>query len=241
MIVIPSIDLRGGNCVRLEQGDFSRETTYQIDPVDQSREFFEQGAQCLHVVDLDGAKFESQRQVTAIAKIRKEFPGKIQVGGGIRTQSDIESLLDMGIDRIVLGSLSVTNSSLTKAFFERFGVERFVIALDFHIQKSIPLLAIKGWQQQTNISLWDTVKEYSSKTILLCTDISRDGMGEGPSFDFYRELCTKWQGELIQASGGITTYKDIKDLKELGLGSAIVGKAFYQGKMSVDGAIECLK
>jgi phosphoribosylformimino-5-aminoimidazole carboxamide ribotide isomerase len=137
--------------------------------------------------------------------------------------------------------LSVTQRDLTLSFLERFGPDKIILALDVRMQDKVPLLAIKGWLETTPLSLWELLKWYPSQVQILCTDISKDGMEKGPSFELYRELLARHGGGLIQASGGITTLDDLLDLKNLGLGSAVVGKAIYQGRFKVSEGIECLK
>jgi len=240
MKIIPSIDLQNGKCVRLEQGDFVRQTIFETDPSVKAVDFYREGARTLHVVDLDGARDETLKQDSVISKIRSCFPGTLQVGGGIRSQSQIDALLAMGVDRIVLGSLSVLDSDLTKRFLTRFGVDKITLALDFRLMDSLPILAIKGWQETTRLNLWDVLARFPSQVEILCTDIAKDGMGQGPSMAFYQELVKKHQGARVQASGGITTLDDLRSLDALGLGSAIVGKAVYQGQISLREAVSCL-
>lgn len=240
MKIIPSIDLQNGSCVRLEQGDFSRQTIYDLSPSAKAYEFYREGARALHVVDLDGAREEGLKQDSAISKIRQSFPGTLQVGGGVRCESQIESLLSLGADKVVLGSLSVLDSDLTQRFLSRYGHDKIVLALDFRLLGPLPMIAIKGWQEATLWSLWDILERFSDKVEVLCTDISKDGMGLGPSMDFYQELVKRHPSSRLQASGGITTLEDLRSLDALGFGSAIVGKAFYQGKISVREALACL-
>ncbi len=240
MKIIPSIDLQNGKCVRLQQGDFRRQTIYDDSPSAKAQEFYGEGARDLHVVDLDGAREESLKQNTAISKIRHAFAGTLQVGGGIRNQSHIEALFALGVDKIVLGSLSILDSDLTQSFISKFGFEKIVLALDFKLVDEVPMIAIKGWQETTPWTMWDILERFSDQVEILCTDISKDGMGLGPSIRFYQELVKRHACCRIQASGGITTLEDLYSLNALGIGSAIVGKAFYQGKLSVGEAVECL-
>ncbi|MEI8024999.1 MAG: 1-(5-phosphoribosyl)-5-[(5-phosphoribosylamino)methylideneamino] imidazole-4-carboxamide isomerase [Pseudomonadota bacterium] len=240
MKIIPSIDLQNGKCVRLEQGDFNRQTIYDLSPSAKAQEFYREGARSLHVVDLDGAREEGMKQDSAISQIRQAFPGALQVGGGIRNQIQIEALFDLGVDKIVLGSLALLDSDLTQSFISKYGFEKIVLALDFRLVGSLPMIAIKGWQEATPWSLWDVLERFSDQVEILCTDISKDGMGFGPSMGFYQDLVKRHAPNRIQASGGITTLEDLRSLNALGFGSAIVGKAFYQGKISLKETLECL-
>lgn len=241
MIVIPSIDIQNGKCVRLEQGDFNRQTNYQMEPSTQASHFYRQGAQVLHVVDLDGARFENYRQISMISQIRQSFGGILQVGGGIRTLAQIEALLDIGVDRIVLGSLAIKSPSMVQDFIARLGLGKIVLALDFRLQDTLPMVALNGWQETSSLSFWDVLDSYNSKVTILCTDISRDGMESGPAFSFYEEFSKRYGGDRLQASGGVTSLADLQALKSMGIGSVIVGKALYRGTMLLSEAIKCSK
>jgi phosphoribosylformimino-5-aminoimidazole carboxamide ribotide isomerase len=138
-----------------------------------------------------------------------------------------------------LGSLVVKDPSRVQDFIARFGIEKIVLALDFRLQGALPLLALNGWQETSSLSFWDVLETYNSKVSILCTDISRDGMECGPAFSFYEEFCKRYDGDRMQASGGVNSLGDLKALKSMGIGSVIVGKALYRGTISLSEAIKC--
>lgn len=239
MIIIPSIDIQNGNCVRLTQGDFGRVSQYLLNPADVASKFSATGASVLHIVDLDGARFGMITQIDCIKSIRKSFKQIIQVGGGIRSENDIDTLLKFGIDRIVIGSSAVLNTQNTAWWLEKYGSDVIVLALDFYLDDGIPYVAIKGWQQKTKRTVWDVLGSYPTLKHLLCTDISKDGMQIGPNFQLYKEIKEKYPEIKIQASGGVSSVKDILELKRLQVDAAIIGKALYEGQLDLKEAIEC--
>lgn len=239
MIIIPSIDLQNGNCVRLVQGDFGRVSQYPLNPVDMAARFSDAGASVLHIVDLDGAKFGKITQIDSIKAIRKSFNQIIQVGGGIRSEYDIDLLLNLGVDRVVIGSIAVLNQQVTTKLLEKYGADVVVLALDFFVNGGMPYLAIKGWQEQTKRTVWEVLDSYPKLEHLLCTDISKDGMQIGPNFEFYEQIKSMYPAIKVQASGGVSTIQDILELKKLRLDAAIIGKALYEGKLDLSEIISC--
>lgn len=241
MIIIPSIDIKDGNCVRLTQGDFSRVSQYPLKPEEVAFRFFEDGASVLHLVDLNGAKFGKISQIDCIKTIRKVFKQVMQVGGGIRDDDDIDTLLNIGVNRVVIGSSAVLNIEITTKWLEKHGSDVIVLALDFRLEDSVPYLAVKGWQKQTQKSLWDVLDIYPAVSRVLCTDINKDGMGNGPNLEFYREIKKRYPNLKVQSSGGISSMEDILKLKELDLDGAIVGKALHDNKLNLREVIACLR
>lgn len=239
--IIPSIDIKDGDCVRLVQGDFAKVSQYQLKPEEVAFKFSDGGASVLHVVDLDGAKFGKISQIDCIKSIRKAFRQIIQVGGGIRSDEDIETLLNTGVDRIVIGSSAVLNIETTKQWIKKYGSDVIVLALDFKTENYIPHLAVKGWQEQTQKSLWDILNLYPMSKHILCTDINKDGMGNGPNLHFYKEIRSRYPNLQIQASGGISSIEDLMALKELNIDGAIIGKALHENKLNLQEVIRCLK
>ena len=238
MIVVPAIDLYEGSCVRLNEGRFDAVTAYSQDPVHQAQLFEAAGAVALHVVDLNGAKEGRPVHLDVIAKIKAETTLLVQSGGGLRNRDSIVSSLESGIDRVVLGSVAVTDVDMVSSLIDEYGVERFVLAFDVNIAEQ-PLLAIKGWVEKTETSLWDILSLYASYAglTILCTDIGRDGLLTGPNVDLYREGVQRFSQFSWQASGGVSQLSDLSTLKASGAASVIVGKALYEKKFELSEAI----
>ena len=190
-------------------------------------------------MDLDGARSGVIAQTNCIQSIRGAFGKIIQVGGGIRTERDIESLLNLGMDRVVIGSSAVLDVEKTVSWIDQYGADVIVLALDFCVNDDMPLLAIKGWQEKTNCSLWDVLQLYPKLKHLLCTDISKDGMKIGPNFQFYQEIKERFPGISVQASGGVSSLQDVLKLKSLQVDGAVIGKALYEGQLDLKEAISC--
>ena len=241
MTIIPAIDLQAGRCVRLFKGRFDKVTTYSDDPIALAQQYEAQGATELHIVDLEGARLGQPQAAKLIAQIKSATQLKIQTGGGIRTQTAVESLLEKGIDRVVMGSLAINQPSLIKSWMRQFGSERFVLALDVRLDDvGEPWLVTQGWQQVTTLSLWSLLTEYSvfNDLAVLCTDIDRDGVLSGPNLDLYRQCLQRFSNVDWQASGGVSQLNDLKALSSLGLKAAIVGKALYEKHFTLTAAIE---
>ena len=234
--IIPALDLIDGHVVRLHQGDYAQQTTYSDNPIEQFASYIQQGAQQLHLVDLTGAKDPSKRQTALIGKIIAATQSKIQVGGGIRTEQDVADLLAVGANRVVIGSTAVTQPDMVQGWFNKYGAEKFVLALDVRIENGRKLVAIKGWQETSTLTLENVVENYRNFGLqhVLCTDISRDGTLAGSNVQLYREVCAKFQ-----SSGGIGSLADIDALKGTGVAGVIVGRALLEGKFNVAEAIEC--
>ena len=241
MIIIPSIDIKNGSCIRLMQGDFKRVTEYFLNLKDVAAKFSCNGASVLHVVDLDGAKSGYIQQISTIKSIRSAFKKNIQVGGGVRSTNDIEALLALGVDRVVIGSSAVLDIELTTEWLEKYGEDKIVLALDFYFDNGEPYVFIKGWQEKTRFTVWDMLKIYPKLKYLLCTDISKDGMQLGPSFKFYADIKAKYPGLIFQASGGVSSLQDLIKLQDLNIDAAIVGRAIYENKFDFKEALTCLK
>ncbi|HXG39217.1 MAG TPA: 1-(5-phosphoribosyl)-5-[(5-phosphoribosylamino)methylideneamino]imidazole-4-carboxamide isomerase [Bacteroidota bacterium] len=231
MLIIPAIDIYQGKCVRLRQGQFRDQTVYSESPVDVARSFRDAGFNYLHIVDLDGAK---QGQVTNWKSLEQilALPGlKAEVGGGVRSNGDMQKLLQIGADRVVVGSIAVTLPSLVKKWIQDVGSRRIAIALD--VQKGT--IAHSGWQEQAEYSpntfLLDMVN--AGATTFICTDIDRDGMLEGPNIDLYKEIRQFFSSIELIASGGVSSLQDIEMLTKAGVSGVVVGKALYEGKIEL--------
>ncbi len=235
MNIIPAIDLRDGKCVRLYQGDFDRQTNYAQDPLALARRYEEMGCDSLHIVDLDGALTGQQQNQTIIRKIVEASTITTQLGGGIRTGSQIESWLEAGLARVVIGSLAISEPDRVRDWIAQYGSERIVLALDVNVDSAgMPRVATHGWRQAQETTLWQCLDDYESPGIrhVLCTDISRDGALTGPNLDLYRELIARYPRIQLQASGGVRSIEDLEALREIGAHAAISGRALLDGKIT---------
>ena len=237
MIIFPAIDLRGGKCVRLIQGDFDKETVYSDDPQATALRWQEAGAKFIHVVDLDGARAGSPQNLPAIKNILDAVKIPIEVGGGIRTLDDMEKLLSLGVNRVILGSVAVENPALVREAVEKFG-DKIVVGIDARGG----FVAVHGWGTSSNVTVGKLAKEIVAagvKTIIY-TDIAKDGMLSGVNADAFANLA-KFSGAQIVASGGVKSIEDIRALKARevdGVVGVIVGKAIYTGSLDLKSAIE---
>ena len=241
-MIIPALDLIDGQVVRLLQGDYGHKTAYNIDPVAQFASYRAQGAEWLHLVDLDGAKDSAKRQLPVIRQLLTETQANIQVGGGIRSESDVMQLLEIGAQRVVIGSLAVRDMDLVAGWIEKYGPERIVLALDVRIDAAgIKRVAVLGWQEDSQVALETLVERFLEVGLkhVLCTDISRDGTLSGTNVELYRDLCARYPNVGFQASGGIGGIADIEALKGTGVKGIILGRALLEGKFSVGDAIAC--
>jgi phosphoribosylformimino-5-aminoimidazole carboxamide ribotide isomerase len=237
MIIYPAIDLLDGCCVRLTQGRFDEAVRYSAYPVEALRQFEAEGAEWAHIVDLDGAREGNPRQHEMIADFVDATDLKLQVAGGIRDAAQIDFLLSEGIDRVVIGSLAVTNPVAVQGFFDRFGGERITLALDVMLMEEVPLVATSGWTETSPHTLWDVAGRFPDAHQLLVTDIGRDGMMGGPNLQLVRELAERFPGVSIQASGGVSSLGDIAALADAGAAGAIVGKALWERRFGLGEAI----
>lgn len=240
-MIIPALDLINGEVVRLQQGDYNRQTTFEYSPIAKFKEYVDAGAEYLHLVDLDGAKDPNDRQLAVISEIVKTVGAPIQVGGGIRTKADIENLLNIGVDRVVVGSTAVKNPAEVIQWFQEFGGDKIVLALDIRIEAGIKKVALSGWLETSELSLEDLIAQYQPYGLkhVLCTDISKDGMLTGSNVALYQELCAKFPDIEFQSSGGIGTIDDIKALLPTNVSGVIVGRALLEGKFTAKEAISC--
>jgi phosphoribosylformimino-5-aminoimidazole carboxamide ribotide isomerase len=235
MLLVPAIDIRGGRCVRLLQGRFDAETVYAEDPGDVLAQYLELGARRIHVVDLDGARAGSQGNREALGRLVSAAPEQtLQVGGGIRTRQTADELLALGIGRVVVGSVAVTQPDEVKAWLRELGAERVVLAFDVRIDGGgTPRLATHGWEKQTEARLWDAVEGYLAAGLqhVLCTDVARDGALSGPNVALYAEAVRRFPTVRWQASGGVSSLPDLQALAATGVASVVSGRALLEGRM----------
>ena len=241
-MIIPAIDLIDGKVVRLYQGDYGQQTTFDLSPLAQLQSYQDQGAKWLHIVDLTGAKEPAKRQTTLIAKLTAGLNANIQVGGGIRTEEQVAELLSLGVKRVVIGSLAVKEPELVKGWFNKFGSEAICLALDVNINQSgEKIVAVSGWQSGGGKSLESIVEDFSQVGLkhALVTDISRDGTLTGANTELYRELSSRYPDIAWQASGGIATLEDVAAVRDSGAAGIIIGKALLINQFNVAEAIQC--
>lgn len=232
MNIIPAIDMKDGNCVRLLQGDFDRETHYSDDPAEVARSFGGMGFSDLHLVDLDGAQSGTQRNRELVQRIVGETAMTVQLGGGIRDRQTLAAWFDAGIHRAVIGSKAVTDPASVRDWLAEFGADRIVLALDCRSDAhGTPWLATHGWTRAADITLWDCMNAYRPHGVrhVLCTDVSRDGAMTGPATELYRDFVQRCPGIALQASGGVRNIDDLKTLRAAGAAAAITGRALLDG------------
>jgi phosphoribosylformimino-5-aminoimidazole carboxamide ribotide isomerase len=241
-MLIPALDLIDGNVVRLQQGDFARQTTFANDPLPLVQAYAGAGAQYLHLVDLDGARDPAKRQIDLLRRISASTTMTVQVGGGIRSRSDLEQLFEAGVKRAVIGSLAVTQPQLVQAWLNEFGPAAIVLALDVNISADgSAYVATHGWQQTSTLTLNQLIDSFSADGLrhVLCTDISRDGMLSGSNIALYAGLKQRYPQLLIQASGGIASLDDLRQLQAINCDAAILGKALLSGQFTLEEALAC--
>ncbi len=240
-MIIPALDLSGGHVVRLKQGDFAQKTIFSVDPVKRILEAANQGAQLIHIVDLDGAKDPVLRQRALISKIVKASPLPIQTGGGIRSAFDIKNLLNLGVERVVVGSVAVKHPELVRGWLKTFGPEHFTLALDVRLIDGTAYVATHGWLKTSKTTLDQVLKNYLPFHVkhILVTDISKDGMMQGANNSLYAKLSAKYPELDIIASGGISSLEDIKNVARAGAKSVVLGRSLLEGRFTVEEALKC--
>lgn len=233
MKLYPAIDLRGGQAVRLYQGDYDQMTVYNADPVAQARSFIEAGAQYLHVVDLDGAKDDTTANLQTIAAIARQGGLRIEVGGGIRDEERIQRYLDLGVDRCILGTIAVKDFAFTERMARIYG-SRIAVGVDM----KQGYVAVNGWKEVTPEPGVDFCRRCADAGVkaIIATDISRDGTMQGTNLDLYRELLTI-PGIEVTASGGIARMEELAELQAMGCHAAILGKSIYTGAIDLAEAV----
>ena len=233
MIIFPAIDIKDGVCVRLIKGDYRQITTYENTPLDQAKKYFENGFNNIHIVDIDGALHGRPVNSILIKEIIKKVKSKIQIGGGIRTIEDISRWIEMGIDRVVMGTAAVENIELLETACNKFE-NKIAVSLDV----KDGLIALSGWKKQTNISAIDFIKKIQNFGVsrIIYTDINRDGTKQGPNIKDTVELSSKAKIPLV-ISGGVSSLDDIKKIKSLNnpnIEGVIIGKAIYDGDIKIN-------
>lgn len=235
MIIYPAIDIRGGKAVRLVEGDFDRQTVFDANPVDAALRWVEAGASWIHIVDLDGAKEGVRSNAGVIADIRKAVPAhiRLQLGGGLRTLSDVASAFEIGIDRAIIGSSAVTNPDLVEEAVSQYG-DRIAVGLDARDGK----VATRGWLVQTEADALEIAQRFGAAGLkhVIFTDIHRDGTLQGPNLDSLRTMISQVPAQII-ASGGVGSIDDVRAIMETGAAGVIIGSALYQHRLSLADAL----
>ena len=232
MQILPAIDIKEGQAVRLFKGDFNQKTVVNPDVIGQSKIFAQAGIDFIHVVDLDGALDGRATNRDLIAKLKKESGLGVEVGGGIRTLEQIEDYLAVGIDRVIIGSMAVKNPDFVKAALEKFGSDKIVVGID----AKNGMVATEGWLETSNVDYISLAKamEKIGVTLFVYTDVDRDGTLTGPNFEHYERLVAELTTAKVIASGGIAEQSDLVKLQEIGVAGTIVCKAYYNGNISLE-------
>lgn len=230
--IIPAIDIIDGKCVRLSQGDYNQKTVYNENPVEVAKQFEDIGLSRLHLVDLDGAKKGEVVNFKVLDKIANQTDLKIDFGGGIKTNESIQRIFDAGADMATIGSIAVKDPELFYSWIKKYGSSKILLGADVKEEK----VAISGWLEDTEVNIFDLLKNCIKNNLnqAFTTDISKDGMLQGPSIELYKRILLNFPDLALIASGGVACIEDIHRLQELGCQGAIVGKALYENKITVN-------
>ncbi|MCK0179238.1 1-(5-phosphoribosyl)-5-[(5-phosphoribosylamino)methylideneamino]imidazole-4-carboxamide isomerase [Flavobacteriaceae bacterium S0862] len=237
MRIIPAIDIIEGKCVRLTKGDYNTKKVYNENPLEVAKLFEDSGIEFLHLVDLDGAKASHIVNYKVLEHIATKTNLKVDFGGGLKSNEDLKIAFASGANQITGGSIAVKNPKVFNSWIETYGSDNIILGADCNNEK----IAISGWQEESNLKVIPFIKNYQSKSIkyVICTDISKDGMLEGPSFDLYQRILEECNSQQKQeslkliASGGVSTFEELPKLKELGCEGVIIGKAIYENRISL--------
>jgi len=232
MRIIPAIDIIDGNCVRLTQGDYAQKKIYNENPLDVARSFEAAGLTHLHLVDLDGAKQGQVVNWDVIESIVSKTSLRVDFGGGIKTTEEIDRLVNMGVQQVNLGSIAVKDPDKITAWLEQFGHKRIILSADVKQE----MISINGWQHDSTISIVTFLRDYIQRGIehVTCTDISTDGMLSGPNIELYKKVLLSFPQLNLIASGGVSVMEDLYELQNIGVDGVIVGKAIYEGKITLE-------
>lgn len=231
MRIIPAIDIIDGKCVRLSKGDYTTQKIYNEKPLEVAKQFEAHGITHLHLVDLDGAKSSKIVNYKVLEQIASKTTLRIDFGGGLKSDEDLRIAFENGAQQITGGSIAVKNPEQFKKWLQQYGAAKIILGADAHHEK----VAISGWTEDSNLELLPFINNYIAEGIeyVICTDIAKDGMLEGPSFNLYQKIINDQPSIKLIASGGITTYDDLPRLAAMGCEGTIIGKAIYEGKISL--------
>ena len=230
MRIIPAIDIINGECVRLSKGDYNQKTIYNTNVLDVAKNFEDNGIRYLHLVDLDGAKENRIINHKILESISSKTSLTIDFGGGLKSEEDIKIAFESGANQVTLGSVAIKNPSLFIASFQKYGPEKIILGADARNEK----IAVSGWLEESETNIFDFIKEKVELGIqyIISTDIDKDGMLEGPSFDLYQKIIRQNPEVRLIASGGVTSVEDLEKLIPLGCEGAIIGKALYENRIT---------
>lgn len=231
MRIIPAIDIIDGKCVRLSKGDYDTKIIYNENPLEVAKSFEAHGIEYLHLVDLDGAKSSKIVNYKILEKIASQTSLQIDFGGGLKSDDDLRIAFESGASQITGGSIAVKNRAIFEKWISEYGSEKIILGADAKDEK----IAVSGWLEDSNEDLIPFIQEYQMKGIqyVICTDIAKDGMLEGPSFDLYEKILKEATGVKLIASGGISTFDELPKLAHLGCEGTIIGKAIYEGRITL--------
>ncbi|MDT0552870.1 1-(5-phosphoribosyl)-5-[(5-phosphoribosylamino)methylideneamino]imidazole-4-carboxamide isomerase [Urechidicola vernalis] len=231
MRIIPAIDIIEGQCVRLSKGDYATKKVYNQNPLEVAKEFEDHGIEYLHLVDLDGAKASHIVNYKVLESIASKTNLKIDFGGGLKSDEDLKIAFESGANQITGGSIAVKNPTIFESWLEKYGSDKIILGADANNEK----IAVGGWLEESDLELIPFVQDYQKKGVenVICTDISKDGMLQGPSFELYKRMLSEIVGIKLIASGGISTFDELPALAELGCEGTIIGKAIYEGRIQL--------
>ncbi|MET3025947.1 1-(5-phosphoribosyl)-5-[(5-phosphoribosylamino)methylideneamino]imidazole-4-carboxamide isomerase [Flavobacterium sp. UW10123] len=231
MRIIPAIDIIEGKCVRLSKGDYDTKIIYNENPLEVAKSFEAHGIEYLHLVDLDGAKSSKIVNYKILEQIATQTSLKIDFGGGLKSDDDLRIAFESGANQITGGSIAVKNRAIFEKWISQYGSDKIILGADAKDEK----IAVSGWLEESNEDLVPFIQDYQSKGIqyVICTDIAKDGMLQGPSFDLYSKILAEAKGVKLIASGGISTFDELPKLAELGCEGTIIGKAIYEGRITL--------
>lgn len=230
--IIPAIDIIDGKCVRLSQGDYNAKKVYNEDPLEVAQMFEDAGICRLHLVDLDGAKAKHIVNLKVLERIAKKTSLVIDFGGGVQSDSDIADAFNAGASMVTGGSIAVRDKELFSSWIDKYSSDKIILGADCKDHK----IAVSGWQEGTSLDILPFIEEYTQKGIyyVVCTDISKDGMLQGPSLELYKEILAAFPELYLIASGGVGSLQDILDLEKAGVPAVILGKAIYENKVTLE-------
>lgn len=231
MRIIPAIDIINGQCVRLTQGDYNQKKVYNEDPLEVAKMFEDAGVEYLHLVDLDGAKSGEIKNQAVLERITSDTKLTVDFGGGVKSDESIRIAFESGANQVTCGSVAVKNPVLVNKWAKEYGFDKLIIGADVKDKK----VAVHGWTEETTLSIEDLLHKFLADGFeyVICTDIATDGMLQGPNFDLYEELLNSFPAIKLIASGGVSQIEDIEKLKEQNVEGVIIGKAIYEGRITL--------
>ncbi len=232
MTIIPAIDIINGKCVRLTKGDYAQKIVYNDHPVEVAKQFADAGLERLHIVDLDGAKAGKIINLDVLESIASATDLKIDFGGGVKNITDVGKIFDAGATMVTLGSIAVKHPELLEEWLIEFGADKFLIGADVLDEN----IKISGWLEDGGINIFDFISKMMGLGVsnIFCTDISKDGAMQGPSIELYKKIIATYPELNLTASGGVSNFEEVLSLKEIGCAGAIIGKAIYEGKITLE-------